>query len=266
VLAAKLLRIPRAIQEQNAVPGKTNAFLSRLSQRTFAAWDYSVKFFPDPSRVAVTGNPVRSVLFGAKRSDSREFFGLPGEGQTALLLGGSRGAKTLVEAGVRLAGRLPEGASMLFITGREYYAGAVKALKANPLPGIEGARTGNIILRPYVHDMARAYGASDVVIGRAGGMTLSEVTALGLSSIIVPSPNVAGNHQEYNARALEEAGAAIVVREDKDAVEAVCEAVLGLLTDAEKRAGIAEAAGRIGKPSAAGDICRALMDLARTGK
>ena len=97
-------------------------------------------------------------------------------------------------------------------------------------------------------------------------MTLSEVTALGLSSIIVPSPNVAGNHQEYNARALEEAGAAIVVREDKDAVEAVCEAVLGLLTDAEKRAGIAEAAGRIGKPSAAGDICRALMDLARTGK
>lgn len=266
MMASWFLRVPRAIQEQNAVPGKTNLLLSRISARTFAAWDYSVKFFPKPSRVIVTGNPVRSGLSEVQREESRAFFGLPGEGPAVLVLGGSRGAKTLVEAGIALAERLPSQVSMIFITGKEYYEKAASALEARPLGGIDGARTGNIILRPYVHEMAKAYGACDLVIGRAGGMTLSEITALGLPAIIVPSPNVAGNHQEYNARALEEAGAALVVRESDEAAREAAEAVLLLFADEARRRRMAESARRIGKPSAAKEICRHLVEVARKGK
>lgn len=268
--AAWLLRVPRAIQEQNAVPGKTNVFLSTISNRTFAAWDYSVRFFANRSRVTVTGNPIRGDLLASDRQEGRAWFGLPADGPAVLLLGGSRGARTLAEAGIKLAARLPSGVSMIFITGDQYWKEAAEALGAKPCPGIEGARAGNITLRPYVHDMAKAYGAADLVIGRAGGMTLSEITALGLPSVIVPSPNVAGNHQEYNARALEEAGAATVVREGGEAAgsapDRIVSAVLTLLEDDKRRSQMANSAKTIGKPSASKDICRQLVDLARTGR
>lgn len=266
MMAARILRIPRAIQEQNAVPGKTNLWLSRFSARTFAAWDYSVKFFPYPSRVVVTGNPVRGVIREAHREEDRRFFGLPAAGPVALLLGGSRGAKTLALAGIEIARRLPAESAMLFITGSEYYQMTKKALGAQAEVGIDGARTGNIILRPYVHDMAKAYGACNLVIGRAGGMTLSEITAIGLPAVIVPSPNVAGNHQEYNARALEEAGAALIVRESGEAAKGVAEAALGLLLDTKRQEVMAAAARRIGKPSAAREICKMLVEIARKGE
>ncbi|HHX27772.1 MAG: undecaprenyldiphospho-muramoylpentapeptide beta-N-acetylglucosaminyltransferase [Bacillota bacterium] len=267
IAAAHLLRIPRAIQEQNAVPGKTNLWLSRISAVTFAAWDYSVKFFPVPSRVLVTGNPVRSeVLEETGKDESRRFFGMVEKGPAVLLLGGSRGAKTLVEAGIAISKRMPEGTSMLFVTGAEYYPEACRALGARPGDGIEGASIGNIILKPYVYDMAKAYSACDLVIGRAGGMTLAEITARGIPSVIVPSPNVAGNHQEYNARALEEEGAALVVREGPQAGSRVAEAALGLLGDPEKLARLSQASERIGRKEATKEICHRLMELARTGR
>jgi UDP-N-acetylglucosamine--N-acetylmuramyl-(pentapeptide) pyrophosphoryl-undecaprenol N-acetylglucosamine transferase len=267
IAAARFLGIPRAIQEQNAVPGKTNLWLSRISAFTLAAWDYSVQFFPVPSRVIVTGNPVRrAVLEEVPKDECRRFFGMDEEGPAVLLLGGSRGARTLMEAGVELAGRMPEGASMLFVAGAEYYGEACRALGVLPEDGIDGTRAGNIILRPYVHEMARAYGACDLVIGRAGGMTLAEVTALGLPAVVVPSPNVAGNHQEYNARALEDAGAALVVREGPNAARAVAGAALGLLGDPERLAGLSRASQKISRREATRDICRHLIELAGRGK
>jgi len=264
VMAAWLLRIPRAIQEQNAVPGKTNQVLSRLSQRVFAAWDYSVPYFRNRTKVLVTGNPVRKDLFGVKKEEGRLHFKITGDDPVILLLGGSRGAKTLTEAGLALArSGLP--ANLIFITGREYYTEVVNQLNAEPENGIEGARIGNIIIRPYVHEMALAYSAADLVIGRAGGMTLSEVTALGLPSVIVPSPNVAGNHQEYNARALEDKGAAIIIREkgNQDPAGDVCRAVSDLICDRSRLLDMSLASKAVGKPDATGNICRELVRLAR---
>lgn len=265
--ASYMLRVPRAIQEQNAVPGKTNLWLSRISDMTFAAWDYSVRFFPVPSRVVLTGNPVRTaILDETPKNECRRFFGMAEGGPVLLLLGGSRGARTLLEAGVEIAKKLPEASSMLFVTGTEYYSEACRLLGVPCGEGIDGVRAGNIILKPYVYDMAKAYGASDLVIGRAGGMTLAEITALGIPAVIVPSPNVAGNHQEYNARALEEEGAAVVVREGPDAPSRVAETALGLLGDPERLAGLRRASGRIGKREATRMICRHLIELAGKGR
>jgi UDP-N-acetylglucosamine--N-acetylmuramyl-(pentapeptide) pyrophosphoryl-undecaprenol N-acetylglucosamine transferase len=265
VLSAYLLGIPEAIQEQNAVPGKTNQILSRVSGRTFAAWEYSRRFFSGGDRVMVTGNPVRKVLLNATREEGRRYYGIPGDARVVLLLGGSRGAKALDEAGIEMARGGLGDAWMVFITGTEYYGKVVSRLEARPENGIDCARTGDIIVRPYEHNMAMAYRAADLVVGRAGGMTLSEVTALGLPSVLVPSPNVAGNHQEHNARALEEAGAALVVREDADVQARVRDAALSLLGDAARLSEMGKASLTLGRPDAARTICRELVELARKG-
>lgn len=266
VMSAYLLGIPRAIQEQNAVPGKTNLLLSRFCGRVFAAWEYSSKFFPKQGRVVVTGNPVRRALLGGKREEGRAYYGIPAGAPVVLVLGGSRGARTLAEVAAKVAKIGLGDAYMVLLAGTQYYQSAAMALGAVPEPGIDGARAGNIIIRPYEHNMAMAYGAADLVIGRAGGMTLSEVTALGLPSIVVPSPNVAGNHQEHNARALEEAGAAVVVREEGEVAGNVAHAALSLLGDRGRLAVMREASLRLGKPLAAEAICRELVALARKGK
>ncbi|HHW17694.1 MAG TPA: undecaprenyldiphospho-muramoylpentapeptide beta-N-acetylglucosaminyltransferase [Firmicutes bacterium] len=262
VLAAYIMGIPCAIQEQNAVPGKTNLVLSRLCKKTFAAWEYSVKYFPKRSKVIVTGNPVKGELFRITKEEARSFFGLSGK-FTVLILGGSRGAKTLVEAGLRLCHLAGGDRDIIFITGKDYYGKVADILRAREEPGIDGSRAGNIIIRPYVYNMEMAYSASDLVVARAGGMTLAEITSLGLPSVIVPSPNVVGNHQEYNARALEEAGAACVVREDGDAPERIADAVLRLWDDEELLSKMRAASKSIGKPSAAEDIARELIKLSR---
>ena len=265
VLAASLLGIPRAIQEQNAVPGKTNQVLSRLSGRVFAAWDYSVRYFPKDARVIVTGNPVRADLFGASLKEARLLYGIPEDVPVILVLGGSRGAKTLAEAGLRIAPLLGD-AWMILVAGADYFARTASAVAASPENGIDEARAGHIIIKAYEHNMPMAYAASDLVVCRAGGMTLSEVTALGKPAVVVPSPNVAQNHQEYNARALEEAGAAVVIREDASAAQRVCDETVRLLRDGERLARMAESSRRLGKPEAARQISRELLALARTGR
>ena len=263
VMSAYIRGIPAAVQEQNAVPGKTNLVLSRLCARVFAAWEYSRQFFSKPERVVVTGNPVRRELLVPPGEDGRAYYGIPAGAPVLLILGGSRGARTLSEAAVEMS-RLGLGdVHVVLIAGKEYYRTAVEALEASPEPGIDGARAGNIIIRPYEHKMAMAYGAADLVVGRAGGMTLSEVTALGLPSVIVPSPNVANNHQEHNARALQEAGAAEVVKEEGSVAARVAHAALSLLRDNARLLAMREASLRLGKPTAAETICRELVKIAR---
>jgi UDP-N-acetylglucosamine--N-acetylmuramyl-(pentapeptide) pyrophosphoryl-undecaprenol N-acetylglucosamine transferase len=263
VLAAYLMRIPSAIQEQNAVPGKTNKLLSILAKRTFAAFECSRRFFPTRSMVIVSGNPVRRELLGHDQVSSKEVFGLPKDKPVILFLGGSRGAQTLALAGIELVKKGLDDWSILFITGSQYYQEVLKSLGQLPQSGIEGRVAGNIIIKPYVHNMAAAYAVADLVVGRAGGMTIAEITALGLPSIIVPSPNVAGNHQEYNARALEEVGAALIVREEGDAVHRLVEQVNLLVRDPERLRTMRRASKSIGKPNAASHICRELIKIAR---
>lgn len=264
VLAAWMLRIPRAVQEQNAIPGKTNQILSRISNRTFCGWEQAVDHLPPNRGVMVTGNPVRRDLFGMDKAKALAFFGFDERLPTMLLLGGSRGARTLVDAGQELV-RSGQAMNMIFITGKEYYRNVVESLGARAEDRIDGARTGNIIIQPYVYNMTLAYGAADLVLGRAGGMTLSEILALGLPAVIVPSPNVANDHQTFNARALETQGAAVVVEDHANAETAadIAKHALRLLNDESARMKMRDNSRRAGKPQAARVICRELIRLGR---
>lgn len=264
VLAGRLCGVPCAVQEQNAIPGKTNQVLSKFSERVFLGWEYSRRFFPNQRKFLVTGNPIKEEIVGASPEEGRKFFELEDNGlSTVLLLGGSRGARTLVELGIRLARETKNRFNLVFITGQEYYARVLRELGLDDVNSINGARTGNIIIRPYVYRMDLAYSVSDLVICRAGGMTLAEVTACGLPALVIPSPNVAANHQEYNARALEEAGAAVVIRESGATVDEAADALGELIQDRARLAAMAEASGKLGNPHAATDIARELLRIAR---
>lgn len=263
VFSAYGLGIPRAIQEQNAVPGKTNLLLSRVCGRVFAAWEYSRHFFPNEDKVLVTGNPVRRDILTATRETGRAHYGIPSSARVVLVTGGSRGAKTLYEVALAMSKNLPAGTYLVLIAGRDYYDRAVEALDAVADSGIDGAVKGNIIIRPYEHNMAMAYGAADLVVARAGGMTLSEVTALGLPSVIIPSPNVAGNHQEHNARTVSQAGAAEMFVEAGDVADKAAGCALAILDDKGRLSAMREASLRVGKPMAAETICRELAKMAR---
>lgn len=263
IVASWARRIPCAVQEQNSVPGKTNLVLARLVQRIFCAWETTKTHFHDSSKVMVTGNPVRKRVIEARRDEGYRRFGLDPGKTTVLLLGGSRGAKTLVQAGLKIAEKADDlGFQMLFITGNPYFDMVVERLGCPPQAGIRNVKTGNLIVQAYVYDIEYALAAADLAVCRAGGMTLAEVTARGIPAVVVPSPNVAGNHQEYNGRALEELGACEVVTETQGA-EAVAEACLKLLLDREKLARMAAASKAAGRPDAAGTIARELIKLAR---
>ncbi|MBE3520286.1 MAG: undecaprenyldiphospho-muramoylpentapeptide beta-N-acetylglucosaminyltransferase [Firmicutes bacterium] len=264
ILAAWTQRIPCAIQEQNSVPGKTNLILAGFVQRIFCAWEKTRTSFRGSSKVMVTGNPVRKAVIEAKRDDGYRRFGLDPGKTTVLLLGGSRGAMTLAEAGLKIAERADDlGFQMLFITGNPYFDMVAEKLGCRPQEGIKNAKVGNVIVQAYVYDIEYALACADLAVCRAGGMTLAEVTARGIPAVVVPSPNVAGNHQEYNARALEELGACEVVTEARGA-GAVAEACLDLLVDRAKMARMAEASKAAGRPHAAETIVRELIKLART--
>ncbi|MGB4433234.1 MAG: undecaprenyldiphospho-muramoylpentapeptide beta-N-acetylglucosaminyltransferase [Bacillota bacterium] len=262
VLAASLMGIPCAIQEQNAVPGKTNLYLSKRVDMTFAAWENSLEYFPKNSKVKVTGNPVRETLFSVSKDEGRAFFGLD-ERFTLLVLGGSRGAESIVQAAISIAREMDEGLQMILVSGSRYYEEAVSELGAVPEDGQEGARTDNVVVRPFVYNMEMAYNACDLVLARAGGMTLAEITALGLPSIIVPSPHVVGNHQELNARALEAEGAALVIREGPNLISEIRDSFFKLVQDEEAVDGMRQASRKIGKPNAAIHIADDLIEMAK---
>ncbi len=262
VLTAFLMGVPCAIQEQNAIPGKTNLLLSKVSSKTFVAWEDSKKFFPRKANVTVSGNPIRASLLTKEKANPKKAFGLEDK-FTLLVLGGSRGAKFLVDIATTIALSKNLDVQMILITGEDYYEDAVAVLGAKQQAGIDGAKYGNITIRPYIHNIEQAYRASDMVLARAGGMTLAEITALGLPSIIVPSPNVVGNHQEYNARALELAGAASVIREGPDTLRNVEQCLKDIINHPERHRKMSAAAKKIGRPNAAKDVAQGLIVLAR---
>lgn len=194
-LAAAVLGKPLAIHEQNAVPGLANRILSRFASRTLVA-------FPGVlgKRAILVGNPVREAISSLPPPDARS------EGRTGpvrlLVVGGSRGARALNEAVPGAAGMMEEKPVILHQTGEA----EVEKVKAAYLAS--GAKAEVV---PFIADMARAYGQSDLVLGRAGALTVAEIAAAGIASILVPYPHAVDDHQTKNARYLSDAGAAVLI-------------------------------------------------------
>lgn len=253
-LAAAARRRPLLIQEQNAYAGVTNRWLSRFAARIHVAFAEATAAF-GADRVILSGNPVRANIVGASRDEARRYFGLPDEARVLFVFGGSLGSQALnqaLEKGISGLTVHPE-VHVLWQTGARYHD-RIQA-SVGSLPRVQ-------VLR-YVDRMDLAYAAADLVLGRSGAITCSELLATGTPSILVPSPNVAEDHQAHNAASLERLGAARTLPESRLESDGI-EAVLDLLMDVDTRARMREAALRHAPSGVAERIARDVLELAAT--
>lgn len=249
--AASSLGIPCLIQEQNSYAGITNKSLAKKAEKICVAYDGMERFFP-AERIMKTGNPVRQALLenNMTKTEARKNLGLIEDKPTILVIGGSLGARTVNDS---IAGGIEKfekaGVQVMWQTGK-FYAEECEKL-ATPL------------VRPqaFISDMATAYRAADIVISRAGASSISELCLLGKASILVPSPNVAEDHQTKNARALSDKDAAIFVA-DKDAREQLVDKAIALVTDTRKIESLQNEVKKLAYHDSAEVIAREVINLA----
>lgn len=225
--AAQRAGIPTLLQEQNSYAGVTNKLLGEKAGKICVAYDGMERFFP-ADRIVKTGNPIRKALLSYSKSvkEAREAFGLDPERPVLLVVGGSLGALTLnesMEKGIKSIA--DKGIQVIWQTGKNFGDRGPAAAR-----GIKG-----VVVTPFISDMASAYRAADLVVGRAGAGSISELQVLGKPVILVPSPNVAEDHQTHNARALSERGAAVLVT-DAEARDILVDTAIGLIGDKKKLA------------------------------
>lgn len=221
---ASMLKIPTIVQEQNSFPGKTNKILSKTVTKVCVAYENLERFFP-AEKIELTGNPVRKkvVEIDGLREKGFEFFGLHSNQKTILVVGGSLGAKTLNESFVNRLKELQDKNVQLIWQCGSYQFEEMKALTAE-------LDMKGIVLTQFINEMELAYAAADVIISRAGAIAISELCIIGKPTILVPSPNVAEDHQTKNAMALVKDEAAVLVK-DNEAREKLVPRVLELLED-----------------------------------
>lgn len=226
---AASLGIPTLIQEQNSYAGVTNKLLAKKACKICVAYEGMEKFFP-ADRIVVTGNPVRQDLEEAldKREEALKSFGLSPEKKTILVVGGSLGARTInrsIQGGLDKLFASENDVQVIWQTGRYYHQEALKYLKA--YRGIP------VWCSDFITRMDYAYAAADLIISRAGASSISELCLLKKPVILVPSPNVAEDHQTKNALALVDKDAAIMVA-DKDAEQQLVSKALEIVHDDER--------------------------------
>ena len=248
------MKIPIVIQEQNSFPGITNRILAPKASLICVAFPGLEKYFP-ASQVRITGNPVRKDLLDVKllRLQAFEFFKLNAQKPVLLVIGGSLGARTINEAIFENANFvLNNGYQIIWQTGKTYY----EAIKSSVN---EWAERGVIIV-PFIARMDYAYSAADLVISRAGAISLSELAVLAKPSVLIPSPNVTDDHQTKNALAFQEIKGAVLLK-DENAKSAFQTTILPLLQNKELRNEMAQNLSKIAKPNAAQEIVKEIINL-----
>ena len=223
--AAQRAGVPTLLQEQNSYAGVTNKLLAKKAEKICVAYPNLERFFP-AEKIVLTGNPVRKDILNAtiNAEKARERFGLNPLKPTVLVVGGSLGALTLnesLEAGLRKLN--DAGIQVIWQTGKNF--GDRGTLAAKNMTGV--------VVTKFITDMPAAYAAADVVVSRAGAGSISELELLGKPTILVPSPNVAEDHQTKNARALSDKGAAILVT-DAEARARLVDEIISLIHDKER--------------------------------
>lgn len=247
LLAAISKKIPALVQEQNSYAGLTNKRVGGKVQRICVAYAGMDKYFPK-DRIVLTGNPVRKDIcnLDAKREQARNHFGLSLEGRTLLILGGSLGARTINESILDGIDKLIDSqVQVIWQTGKIYYE-SVKAQVANK-------DLRRIRIHDFLKQMDLAYAASDVVISRAGALSISEICLAKKSCILVPSPNVAEDHQTKNAMTLVSKGAAQLIA-DRNAKASLVSESLKLVYDLQRCKSLSDCIAPLGKPRATEDI------------
>ena len=233
VNAAAKRGIPTAVHESNAVPGLTTKGLAKVVDRVMVGFEESRAHYDDPSKVVVTGTPVRGDFFKYTREEARAKLGIEDDRPLLLSYWGSLGAEAMNRKMVDvIAQECYEGAPYRHIhgAGRDFPWMQEELLRRGLKLGENGVE-----VREYIYDMPLVMAAADVVLCRAGASTISEITAIAKPAILVPSPNVTANHQEKNARVLSDQGAAVLLREADCVEDTLYDAASALLRDRERR-------------------------------
>lgn len=248
IFFASVMGIPTIIHEQNVKPGFTNRFLSKFADKIIISFNDSIKYFPR-KKVVLAGNPVRTEITRGNREEALKEYCLRSDMPVVLCFGGSQGAARLNDAMIYVIEEAVRKKmfQVILVTGQKHYDKYSQLLENK---GIDTGVSGNIKLKPYVYDMKNAYAASDLVIARAGAISISEITLCGKPSILIPYPKAAGRHQDFNARFLEKNGAATVIA-DKDLTgERLLKAIESIILDKRKLFNMAEASRKLSKPDA----------------
>lgn len=254
VFAASLQHIPTVIHEQNSVVGVTNKFLSHFVTKIGISFEDARKDFP-AKKVVFTGNPRATQVSRIKPNDALTEYGLQSDVPTLLIFGGSRGAEKINSATVEALPQLKQkNYQVLFVTGSVHY----KKIMAQIDPNALGK---NCVVRSYIAEMPQLLPDLEAILGRAGATSLAEITALGIPSILVPSPYVTNDHQTKNANSLVKNGAAELLPESKLNGESLLKAADALMTDENLRIKMGTAAKKMGRPHAADDLLNVLESV-----
>ena len=257
MLAANRMKVPTLIQEQNSFAGITNKLAAKKATRVCVAYDGMEKYFPK-DKIVFTGNPVRKDILdlSSKREMALRKFGFESNKKTILVIGGSLGARTINESMFGGIEKLIDASVQLIWQTGKYYFEEYKAK-------LSGHDLRKIRIQAFVKEMDLAYAAADLVISRAGALSVSELCVASKASILVPSPNVAEDHQTKNAMAMVERDAAVMVR-DREAYNNLINEALALLFDGNKLERLSKNAAAMAKPNATEDIVNELEKMIGT--
>ncbi|MDR1594856.1 MAG: undecaprenyldiphospho-muramoylpentapeptide beta-N-acetylglucosaminyltransferase [Prevotellaceae bacterium] len=251
---AQRMGIPTLIQEQNSYAGLTNKLLAKKAAAVCVAYQGMERFFPE-KKIHYTGNPVRQDLFGLNeiRNEATKFFGFDSEKPVVLALGGSLGARTINES---VAGSLDKFANnnirLIWQTGKHYFATASKLAENYP----------DVKVFDFIYKMNYAYSAADIIISRAGAGTISELCIVGKPTVLIPSPNVAEDHQTKNAMALVNRNAAIMIK-DEDAKNKLTATVIELINNSSLIDSLSKNISELAMPDAASDIVNRILNIVK---
>ena len=262
IYAGAKLGVPTVVHESNALPGLTTKMAASVATKVLVCFEESVKHYKHPELVEVVGMPVRQEFITTGKTEAKKLLGLE-DRQVVVSAFGSQGAKVMNE---NMAGMLPleqeDGFPFHHIHavgsfGWSWMPNLVKEM------GVDYESCPSIDMREYIYNMPTVMAAADVVIGRAGSATCNEIAATGTPCVLIPSPNVTNNHQEKNARVLEEAGGAVVILEKDCTPEILYAEVQGLLVDEARREKMAKALRGLVKIDSAERICDIVEELAK---
>ncbi len=199
------------LHEQNAFPGLANRYLEKYVNKVFLGFPDGAKYFRQPQKLINAGNPVRSSFFTMTKEAARKDLGLGADDFVVLSFGGSLGAEKINQVAFDLMEKINgrEDMTLIFGTGKEYYGQILQRIKEKQIKVSD-----NIKIKDYIDNMDKYLVACDLVICRSGALSVAEATACGKAAILIPSPNVTGNHQYYNAKAVADKGGAILMEEE----------------------------------------------------
>ena len=260
--AAKLLGVPTCVHEANAMPGLTTRMVAGWVDKVLVCFPESAKHYRHPEKVEVVGMPVRREFIYTNKVDARRELGVD-ERPLVVSAYGSQGAKAMNEMTARLFA-LEQAAGFPFrhihAVGSYGWSWMPECVKQQ---GVDLEENSAITMQEYIYNMPTVMTAADVFVSRAGASTCSEIAASGTPSVLIPSPNVTDNHQEKNARALEQQGAAVVVLEKDCSAQRLFDEIVQLLEDKERYKKMTNALYTMAVPDSAERLCSVMEQLAK---